>query len=438
MSPRHPTLPPGAPTARRNDHGVARVALLAVAVFLLGGAVIGSAVWLGWGSTPRPPREGRQVGATVPSLPPPPPTTSPPPLVDSLSAVWCGRGNACIAVGNSSRGLSGHSYSEVRTKTGWRVVPIASPGGSSERLSAISCVGTAPTWCVAVGSVTSPGEHAFAEIFDGTRWASSPAVRPGTFDDLVGVGCESRARCVAVGSYRTPRGVFPLMEELNGSTWSVMGSPAVSGAPVVTAVSCGASCVAVGDSLAGEIVVPFSEELTGSGWRVTPVPLPAGAQKGAALSSVDCAPHGWCTAVGVQYGTRGTPSPLVEQQGAKGWSPVAVHSPASGAASPTSFGVTGMLSGVSCPAAGLCTAVGEKVEGNWASAPLVPFLLSQSAGSWFLAGRPPVDSPAARFSGISCVLGSPCVAVGSLFKGGQYRPLVAFVGTGVASLVPPG
>ena len=437
MSPRRPTPPPGAPTARRNDHGTARAALLAAVVFVLGGAVIGSAVWLGWGSAPRPPPEGRQVGATVPSLPPPTSTTLPPRVVDALSGVWCGRGDACIAVGNSSKALVSHPFSEVRTETGWNVAPIAPAGGSSARLSAISCVGTTPTWCVTVGSVTAPGEHAFAEIFDGTSWTSSPVPRPGTFDDLVGVGCESKARCVAVGSYRDARGVFPLLEELSGSTWSLMRSPAVSGAQV-GAVSCGASCVVVGDLLEGHRIVPFSEELTASGWRVTPVPLPAGARTGAALSSVDCVPHGWCTAVGVQYGTRGTPSPLIEQQGPHGWSRVAVRAPASGAVSATSFGVTGMLSGVSCPSRGLCTAVGERVGGNWASAPLVPFIVSQSAGSWFLAGRPPVDSSAARFSGISCVLGSPCVAVGSLFKGGQYRPLVAFVGTGVASLVPPG
>lgn len=439
---------------RRTDRGSARVALIAVIAFVVGGAAIGLGVWLGWGSTPGG-GHARGPGATTT----PPGIGSgghsrhrpPSPIADSLAAIWCGSQGDCIAVGNDDHGPVIRSLAERRTssRSGWTLMTTAPvPGASLDELAAVSCQGSTPDWCVAVGTALSPERREIAEVFRDHSWHLMAAPHGGRGASLDGVACTAVGRCIAVGVVQQGLSEHPLIEQLTGGKWTVLRPARGTGAAALSSVSCQATgvCVAVGQATSNGRQVPLAEALTGASWSLTASALPAGAAGGGIFSSVACAPgHGGsaslrsapgsCVAVGVQYDNVGTASPLIEQRSGTGpWLVVTVHTSGAGAFS-------GTLLGVSCASPGNCVAVGSRRGGSSGGAAsgkvssLEPLVVSEVKGGWSLGSRVDVQSSAATLSAVSCPAGSTCAAVGSaLARPGRIATLVVLVGSGPASI----
>ena len=239
---------------------------------------------------------------------------------------------------------------------GWSVQHVPStPRGT---LVGVSC--TSPKACIAVGSYSGRASRALTERWTGSRWVIEPARLPagavdGGFND---VSCTSGRRCTAVGAYDLRDGrTDTLAERWTGSRWSVQRTQNQPG------------------------VV------------------------GSLLNSVSCTSPSACTAVG-EYGLphNGPPFALIERWNGSRWS-----------LQPTldGGGFRGFLTGVSCPASKLCTAVGGDTRGH--------MRIERWHGAGWTRQRTPMGS--AFLSSVSCVSANACTAVGTGGAGAAAAPL---------------
>ena len=113
-----------------------------------------------------------------------------------------------------------------------------------------------------------------------TTWTSvhTPNAAPGMVNFLNDTNCVSSTFCVAVGGIEGSNVSVPI-ERWNGSDWSLMPSPVLSGDnPELNRVSCVTSsfCVGVGEFVAagGGLI---AEQWNGQAWSVTTPTTPPGA-----------------------------------------------------------------------------------------------------------------------------------------------------------------
>jgi hypothetical protein len=122
----------------------------------------------------------------------------------------------------------------------------------------------------------------------------------------------------AVGAIGTGSGPFQtLAEHFNGSSWSVVPTPALNGSLAGVAGAAGTDVWAVGDQAQGSSVLPLIEHWDGTSWSVTPGPkLPKGSQ----LTGVAAPAANNAWAVGIDGGSSNA---LVEHWDGTSWSIVA-------------------------------------------------------------------------------------------------------------------
>ncbi len=211
--------------------------------------------------------------------------------------------------------------------TSWSTVPSPSPGTLLNELSAVAAVSASDIW--AVGYAYSSGYSTLTEHWNGTSWSAVPSPSPGpSYNFLYGVTAVSSSDVWAVGRYEDATGVYrTLIEQWNGTSWSVVSSPNPSSTNNslygVTAVSAN-DVWAVGsynNSYIGDTLV---EQWNGTNWSVVSSPSPSSAQDQllgvATVSSSDV----W--AVGHTYSLGNYPT-LVEHWNGSQWSVVSSPSP---------------------------------------------------------------------------------------------------------------
>jgi hypothetical protein len=231
------------------------------------------------------------------------------------------------------------------------------------RRAAVSC--SSRTYCVTVGSTIAyagpnsnnpPAEMPFAAIWNGSVWTPMPmpSVSGAVLSYLSGVSCiPGYLYCAAVGAYETSSGIRPLTETWNGSYWRVTPSATLQGSPksALTAVSCTAArfCMAVGvaEGPGGEFLLDEDEEH--GVWAVVPGPLLFLHTSDLVVSGLSCSSNSQCMAVGGDYSSNpGEEVTLAALWQGHDWFRVRTPTPGQG----------GQLRGVSCPTHSNCTAVG--------------------------------------------------------------------------------
>jgi hypothetical protein len=338
-------------------------------------------------------------------------TTSPsppgPPSIE-LVDVSCVSTTSCFAVGNSVNGQVIESWNGST----WSIVPGPVSGidfGAS--LSGISCL--TATNCYAVGSTF---ESTLIEHWNGTRWSvmSSPNPPDPYVGDLRRVSCASASDCFAVGESfafsETDFSVKTLALHWNGSTWSRVGSPNPKDSffAALSDVSCPttANCTAVGSSDFGNL----AEHWNGTRWSIVtapngPSPFPDSDPLlgfGAGLSGVSCPTATSCYAVGA-----GFYGPLIEHWNGVRWGIVSTLRPAGS--------VYAELDDVSCPSNRHCVAVGSySTDPNGETS---HSLIERWNGTnWALMTTPDLASPFSfgfvGLTGVSCTTAADCSAVG--------------------------
>ena len=322
----------------------------------------------------------------------------------SLLGVSCPSATRCVAVGSKLDG-SGQPVplAQVWNGSTWSVQAPPEPAVSTNStLDSVSC--TSATACTAVGtSSTSANDVAtLAEKWNGSSWSLQSSPDPDTSNSgLLGASCVSGSDCTAVGYVTSGT----LAEGWNGSGWSVESTPGPSPADLygVSCPSAGA-CTAVGFSPTTAGGKTLSEVRNGSSWAVEGTPSPAGASI-SQLTGVSCAAAGACTAVGYDHKRGSGYRPLIERQNQASWAVQASASPA---------GSTDVrLSGVSCLSATACTAVGYYA----AKHTYKTLAESWNGSAWALQSTPdPSGGTEAELTGVSCTSATHCIAVGDYYN----------------------
>ncbi|HEX4163080.1 MAG TPA: hypothetical protein VHZ05_11315, partial [Acidimicrobiales bacterium] len=189
--------------------------------------------------------------------------------------------------------------------------------GAFAGLNAISCKSV--TACVAVGTTKASAQTVgLAAVLDQNTWTLSDIIQSGiTNPALNGVWCASDTSCIAVGSHtQALLGAEPLVEVLNGTTWTAVTSglePAGGIHGVLSSISCvsSASCVAVGSVSVGGRSHPLVDTLSGGKWTALQLTPPGGATD-ASLGGIQCFSGTSCLAVGSSSPLSGAGSALLE------------------------------------------------------------------------------------------------------------------------------
>jgi hypothetical protein len=266
------------------------------------------------------------------------------PTSGSLFGVSCVTASFCEAVGVGAAGAE----AELWNGTSWQLQPL--PGPSVQPMS-VSCVST--TFCLEADGF---GQVA---IWDGSSWSAGPAVTG--FSPIAGVSCVSATICEAVGS--GPSGENAA--EWNGTSWTAQPTlgPVSS---FLSAVSCAAadSCEAVGSSANSAFQeATFAEAWNGSAWSVQSIPNPKASQ-GSFLNAVWCTTSNSCTAAGdYRYFGGSFTNTLAEVWDGAKWSLRSTPNHA--------YAAQNVLSGVSCGAPAVCTAVGQTQDIGGTEATLI-------------------------------------------------------------------
>ena len=276
--------------------------------------------------------------------------------LDQLAGVSCLSSTDCWAVGMRSGSYQGSLVEHFDGHGNWAAVSAPAPQGS---LFSVSCDPTSRE-CWAVGS-SSNFRSAVSFRLVGNVWHYVKSVPlSASFVQANGVACATEDDCLLVGFLTPKHGALQaLAEHWNGQRWSRVSVPGeLPGGGSLAGVGClpGSSpvtCWAVGQTVpkgSGLVPIrPLVERWNGKSFTVVASPL---GSKGnyPELKAIACADRTSCQAVGSRGA--GEDEALVLAQGWNGshWSNESSASPLYGFQT---------LSGVACPSASDCWAVGE-------------------------------------------------------------------------------
>src|SRR5499433_1478147 len=163
-------------------------------------------------------------------------------------------------------------------------------------------------------------------------------------------------------------------------------------------VSCpsASSCTGVGNFTRGSgVAVTLAEHWDGRRWAIQATPSPRGARL-SVLLSVACSSPSACTAVGQAVSNQGASAPLAERWNGTRWRIQATPIPPAGG---------GFLNSVACASVSACTAVGSSNSGTLAE--------HWNGTRWRVQATPnPSGAQFSFLSAVSCASSSACSAVG--------------------------
>ena len=351
----------------------------------------------------------------------------------SLQAVTCPAADACTAVGSYTAGGNYAAIVDTFAAGTWTPNQLHLPANAGDvndlpnsTLAGVPCPTT--TWCEAVGfyTDTSNSVDGLSEtLIDGT-WV--PTELP---DRLVDIACKAVDSCVAFGYYQDqtfhPHDTVAI---LSGDHWSVGLPPVPSDAAaapdaVVSSAACdGASCYLVGDyTTTSGTVVPLVDKWTDGSLTTTSPTVPSDiASTYATLSGIACPAAGACEAVGT-YSDGGTNTAgLIESLSDGSWTATRAPNPAG---IPSSAVVN--MTGIACPSVGTCQAIGGWGYYDQAESEQVDFgfVDAQNQDAWTatqLPFPPNSESPPviSTLAAISCSAPGSCTAVGNYGAGTLY------------------
>jgi hypothetical protein len=321
--------------------------------------------------------------------------------------------------------------------TGLQPAAGAAPGAFFQ---GVSC--PADGSCVAVGSYADDNgdRQGLIETLSGGQLTAttaplaglSPAAAGNPQVALFDVRCPVAGWCLADGQYVDVSGKTDLLAEvLDNGSWSATTLPLTGLNPApdpstvragLSSMSCPAqgACVLVGayadSSFSNQ---PLTEQLAGGVWtsQTAPIDTLSPAATTGQLFDVSCPSAGVCTAVGDTDGAEGD---LVETLSSGTWTP---SSPSLAGLTPTATPRSGALTNVSCPSTGACTEVGTYEDQTLSTQGLIVTGASQNTTAVDLTNiKPPADSnPLFGFDGLACF--ATCIAVGGYTSsGGSGRP----------------
>lgn len=314
-----------------------------------------------------------------------------------LNSPSCVGTTFCVAVGEAGNNV----LAEEWNGSAWSIVPAPMPSGATwVDMWGVSCSST--TFCM-MGGYTNGGKPLIEE-WNGTAWSITPAPMQGRFDNIEGVSCSSTTFCVAAGNYNASSGTSgegTLVEQWNGTSWSIVTTPDSSSA-WLGGVSCVSSsfCAAAGSSNGGG--TPLAIMWNGTSWTQATVPNPTANTAGTSeFSGVSCASTTFCAASGESF-INGERS-LVEQWNGSSWS--VETTPDTSTSAPTD-----QLENIACGSSTVCFGVGYYTTSS-ANQTLIE---GWEGTSWSLVNSPDTGTTLDNvLIDARCSSSTFCVAVGS-------------------------
>lgn len=329
--------------------------------------------------------------------------------ITALVGITCVTSSDCWAVGNRFKTASSHSgpaLIEHYDGHGWNAVAAApAQAGTLDQLSGVSCLSATNCWAVGQRSGLFNGnllEHSGAH-----GWTA--VATPASQGALGAVACEpSVSQCWAVGSTSSPARVITL-HLVNGSWHEVAAAPT---AALSYAQASGVACATPDDCLLVGFATPVhglgfavAERWDGGSWKRVAVPGQLSA--GGSLAGVTCRPGhspSVCWAVG-QTAASGSGlrpiRPLVERWNGSAFT--LISSPKGG------VGDYPELEAIACGAATSCQAVGSRGSGEDEALVLTE---GWNGSAWSKETSPSPLHGFQSLTGVSCPLASDCWAVG--------------------------
>lgn len=208
--------------------------------------------------------------------------------------------------------------------------------------------------------------------------------------------------------------------------WAIVAGPTSPATPYgqLAAITCpnAGDCWAVGDLEKGTHDAALIERYQDGGWSMVATPAPSGAS-GSGLAGITCVSADDCWAVGSYTEADGMDQGLVEQYAGGAWSIVPSPTPSGGAA----------LTGVACADAGECWAVGGAVSAGTSGG--LPLVEAYAGSGWAVVPSPTLPAGSGSLSGVTCVTGGGCWAVGATDQPLQQATLIEHESGGVWTIV---
>ncbi|HET9059113.1 MAG TPA: Ig-like domain-containing protein, partial [Acidimicrobiales bacterium] len=360
---------------------------------------------------------------------------------NALGSVACSTGGFCVAVGFYNNGHADQTLVEMRSEGVWTLVASPDRSVANNVLDAVSC--SSPSSCQAVGFYSNGnGRRALADVFEGGMWKTEQVPNAGSKgavmsdNELSGLACITGSPCEAVGSYQLGGRPQLLAEAFSASGWAVLGAGGYQSAQAsLEATACPApgQCVSVGYQLSVTgVEQPLVEVQTGPSWSVvaanllprSALALVHGSPSGH-LDGVSCWASSQCVAVGSFVGAAGNDQPLIATDVNGSWSATAGPGPG--------LAAEAAMYSVSCPAPGACVAVGEYRNTAGLTLPMVE---AQQQGTWTLSYVPGQGAASNDLRSVSCPEAGICTAVGDYSsKAGPSHTLVEQLENGYWSVV---
>jgi hypothetical protein len=189
---------------------------------------------------------------------------------DQLNGVWCVTAADCWAVGSAGPSQQNPTFLPIWPKasgnqgliehwdgSSWSIVPSdAAAGPEGSYLTGVTCTGASDCWATGtVTNATGTAGSTLVQHWDGSTWSVVPTPAPaGTkYDMLNGLTCLSATECWAAGTSGVGHQGQPttFVEHYDGSSWTVEASPQVTAFGFFTSIDClqGSFCWAVGDAI---------------------------------------------------------------------------------------------------------------------------------------------------------------------------------------------
>lgn len=285
-------------------------------------------------------------------------------LSAELTGVSCKAANYCLVVGDYTS-KAGLTLPYVLTWNGSALTAIVkAPLPSGDFVSAIggvSCV--AVKSCVIFGSAYSSSglsEDQFVWTWNGSKWGRKLAgsLSGSLSEEFTAASCVSLTSCFEAGvATNASGGLSELLATWDGTSLTTQTVAATLGSSVLypadLSCSSGTDCAVVGfgfnlNTSTTVSAYGFTQVWDGSAWTTAKWRGPKGASV-ALLLGVSCASADNCTAVGASGTAKSGAAASLVWNGTH-WAAVAVPG--------VGKGITTEFSGVSCPSAGTCVAMG--------------------------------------------------------------------------------
>jgi len=310
------------------------------------------------------------------------------------------------------------SASSMKSCTGtWNIVNIPSPGPYSAQLDAVTAITADNVWTDGSYVDTNGNTDPLVEHWNGSTWNIIATPNLGSIESMFTglTQVPGTNQLWAVGLYLNPNDsntTQTLIEQWNGSAWSIIPSPNVGTTQTneldaVTALSANdAWAVGIDIEQDGSTSQTLIEHWNGSTWSIVPGPNPG---QDNYLNSVAAVASNSVWAVGRITGGYPGDQTFIEHWNGKQWSQVSSPSPGS------SYNILYSVSMV--PGSSHLWAVGE------ADSPVQTLTLEKKQGTWKVIPDPSAGTEGEWLYGVMATSPTNVWSVGAYYSGG-YQTLI--------------